>query len=130
MAEPEGYVRVFVDAGQPMAELLRQASARGLAMEHTDKLLDAFQMVSPRQAQPDFTRPTVQQTALIEPLTGREMEVLLCLAGGLSNAEIGQRLFISLPTVKSHTRNIYGKLGVHNRKEAVARARALGILPS
>jgi LuxR family maltose regulon positive regulatory protein len=113
-----------------MAELLRQASARGLAMEHTDKLLDAFQMVSPRQAQPDFTRPTVQQTALIEPLTGREMEVLLCLAGGLSNAEIGQRLFISLPTVKSHTRNIYGKLGVHNRKEAVARARALGILPS
>ena len=128
MAEPEGYVRVFVDAGQPMAELLREASARGLAMDYADKLLDAFQMVSPRQAQPDFTRPTVQQTALVEPLTDREMEVLLCLAGGLSNAEIAQRLFISLPTVKSHTRNIYGKLGVHNRREAVAQARTLGIL--
>ena len=130
MAEPEGYVRVFVDAGQPIADLLRQASARGLAMDYANKLLDAFQVVSPRQAQPDLTRPTVQQTALIEPLTDREMEVLLCLAERLSNAEIAQRLFISLPTVKSHTRNIYGKLGVHNRKEAVARAKALGILPS
>jgi LuxR family maltose regulon positive regulatory protein len=130
MAEPEGYVRVFVDAGQPMAQLLREASARGLAMDYANKLLDAFQSLSPRQAQPDLTHPTVQQTALVEPLTDREMEVLLCLVEGLSNAEIAQRLFISLPTVKSHTRNIYGKLGVHNRKEAVARARTLGILPS
>jgi len=129
MAEPEGYVRVFVDAGQPMAALLQDALARGLAADYAKKLLGAFQPSGPRQAHPDFTHPTIQQTALIEPLTDREIEVLLCLAEGLSNAEIAQRLFISLPTVKSHTRNIYGKLGVHNRKEAVARARALGIIP-
>jgi LuxR family maltose regulon positive regulatory protein len=63
-------------------------------------------------------------------LTGRELEVLYLLADGLSNAEIGQRLVISLPTVKSHTRNIYGKLGVHSRRAAVVRARRLDILPS
>jgi len=129
MAEPEGYVRVFVDAGQPMAELLQDALARGLAVDYAKKLLDAFQPPGPRQPHPDFTRPPAQQAALIEPLTDREIEVLQCLAEGLSNAEIAQRLFISLPTVKSHTRNIYGKLDVHDRKAAVAQARALGILP-
>ena len=130
MAAPEGYVRVFVDAGRPMAELLQGTLARGLAVEYVTKLLDAFQPSSSRQAQPGSTRPTGGQASLIEPLSNREMEVLLCLEEGLSNAEIAQKLFISLPTVKSHTRNIYGKLGVHNRKEAVARARTLGILPS
>jgi LuxR family maltose regulon positive regulatory protein len=130
MAEPEGYVRVFLDAGQPMAALLQNALARGLAVDYAKKLLDAFQPSGPPQARPDVTRPTVQQTALIEPLTDREIEVLLCLAEGLSNAEVARRLFISLPTVKSHTRNIYGKLGVHDRKAAVAQALTLGILPS
>ena len=123
-------VIVDVDGKEPMAELLREASARGIAMDYANKLLDAFQMKSSRQAPPDLTHPIVHQAALIEPLTDREVEVLLCLAERLSNAEIAQRLFISLPTVKSHTRNIYGKLGVHNRREAVARARTLGILPS
>jgi LuxR family maltose regulon positive regulatory protein len=69
-------------------------------------------------------------SSLVEPLSDREIEVLELLAEGLSNPEIAQRLFVSLPTVKSHTRNIYGKLGVHKRKDAVARARMLGILPS
>jgi LuxR family maltose regulon positive regulatory protein len=67
--------------------------------------------------------------ALVEPLTGREQEVLQLLAAGLSNAQIAQRLFISLPTVKSHTGNLYGKLGVHSRQEAVDQARVLGLLP-
>jgi LuxR family maltose regulon positive regulatory protein len=62
-------------------------------------------------------------------LTDRELEVLHLLAERLSNPEIARRLFVSLPTVKTHTRNIYGKLGVHSRKQAVAQARALGILP-
>jgi LuxR family maltose regulon positive regulatory protein len=128
-AEPEGYVRVFVDAGQPMADLLRRALARGLKVAYVNRLLDALQPPVPRQARSGYARPTVQGTTLIEPLTDREMQVLGCLSEGLSNAEIAQRLFISLPTVKSHTRNIYGKLGVHNRKEAVFRARELGILP-
>jgi LuxR family maltose regulon positive regulatory protein len=67
---------------------------------------------------------------MIEPLSARELEVLELISGGLTNREIASRLFISLNTVKAHTRNIYGKLGVHNRTQAVARARALGILPS
>ncbi|MBN1178432.1 MAG: tetratricopeptide repeat protein [Anaerolineae bacterium] len=127
MAEPEGFVRIFVDSGRPMAELLRQARARGMEAGYADKLLEAFQHPSPHQAPRGFAHPSAP---LIEPLTAREMEVLQCLGEGLSNAEIGQRLFISLPTVKSHTRNIYGKLDVTHRAEAVARARKLGILPT
>ena len=125
LAEPEGYVRTFLDLGDPMAVLLRQAASRGVAPAYVGKLLAALgdegtgghAAASPR-AQP-----------LVEPLSERELEVLQLLAEGLTNPEIGRRLFISLPTVKSHTRNIYGKLGVHSRKEAVARARTLGILP-
>jgi LuxR family maltose regulon positive regulatory protein len=67
---------------------------------------------------------------LIEPLSEREIEVLQLIAEGLTNREIASRLFLSLNTVKAHTRNIYGKLGIHNRAQAVARARALGILLS
>jgi LuxR family maltose regulon positive regulatory protein len=65
-----------------------------------------------------------------EPLTEREIELLSLIAEGLSNQEIGQRLFISLPTVKWHTSNIYGKLGVRSRTQAVIQARSLGILPN
>ena len=72
----------------------------------------------------------IAEQPLVEPLSERELEVLELLSEGCSNREIGQRLYISLPTVKSHTRNIYSKLGVHSRREAVARARALGMLPS
>ena len=74
--------------------------------------------------------PTADARApLVEPLSARETEVLVLLAQGLTNPEIARALFISLPTVKSHTRNIYGKLGVHSRKQAVARARVFGLLP-
>jgi LuxR family maltose regulon positive regulatory protein len=66
----------------------------------------------------------------VEPLTERELEVLSLIAEGLSNQEVSQRLFISLATVKWHTSNIYGKLGVKNRTQAIAQARALGILPT
>ena len=64
------------------------------------------------------------------PLSEREMEVLALVAQGLTNPEIADRLYLSLNTVKAHTRNIYGKLGVHNRTQAVARARAMGLLAS
>jgi len=67
---------------------------------------------------------------LIEPLSERELEVLQLIAEGLTNREIASRLFVSLNTVKAHTRNIYGKLGVHNRTQAVAKAQNLGVLPS
>jgi LuxR family maltose regulon positive regulatory protein len=66
---------------------------------------------------------------LIEPLSERELEILQLIAEGLTNPEIAAQLYLSLNTVKAHTRNIYGKLGVHNRTQAVSRARALGLLP-
>ena len=68
-------------------------------------------------------------TSLIEPLSDRELEILILLAEGLTNREIASRLFVALNTVKAHTGNIYGKLGVHNRTQAVARARTLRLLP-
>ena len=71
-----------------------------------------------------------RSSSLVEPLSERELEVLQLVAQGLANREIASRLFLSLNTVKAHTRNIYGKLGVRSRTQAVARARALGILPS
>jgi len=122
LAEPEGYVRLFLDAGEPMQAWLKRAAARGIAPQYVGRLLAAFD--PSRQAASKTPQP------LIEPLTDRELEVLHLLAEDLSNREIGERLFISLPTVKSHTRNIYGKLGVNDRGEAVTRAQALGILPA
>ena len=125
LAEPERHVRTFVDMGEPMAVLLRQAATRGIAPAYASHLLAAFGDERAR----GLTPAPPQTQPLVEPLSDRELEVLHLLAKGLSNPEIGQRLFISLPTVKSHTRNIYGKLGVHSRKQAVVQARALGILP-
>lgn len=121
LAEPEGYLRLFVDMGQPMAVLLKGAGSRGIAPQYVSQILAALGPHEP-------ARLEIEQQPLMEPLTERELEVLVLLAERLSNREIGQRLFISLPTVKSHTQSIYGKLGVHSREQAVARARALAIL--
>jgi len=78
----------------------------------------------------DLSKMQASGSGLIEPLSERELEVLVLIAEGLTNQEIATRRYISLNTVKVHTRNIYGKLGVNNRTQAGARARALGILPS
>lgn len=123
LAEPEGYVRLFLDEGESMLGLLRKAANLGTTSNYASKLIGC----SNRNKK---DRVVVDMSALIEPLSGREIEVLDLLADGLTNPEIAKELFISLPTVKSHTRNIYGKLGVHKRREAVAQARKLGILPS
>jgi len=120
LGEKAGFVRTFVDIGRPMTSLLHEAASRGLSPEYVGRLLAAFDAPG---ISADRTQP------LIEPLSERELEVLGCLAEGLSNREIAHKLHISLPTVKSHTRNIYGKLDVHNRKQAVSRAETLGILP-
>jgi LuxR family maltose regulon positive regulatory protein len=127
-AEPDGFIRTFVDEGPPMGRLLHQAARREMAPAYAQRLLAAF----PAASQEPGRSPVAQgpESDLIEPLSEREMEVLQLVSQGLTNREIAARLFLSLNTVKAHTRNIYGKLSVHNRTQAVARARALGALPS
>ncbi|MEA3376008.1 MAG: LuxR C-terminal-related transcriptional regulator [Chloroflexota bacterium] len=127
LAEPGGFIRVFVDEGPPMAQLLYEALTRGIAPQYTRRLLATFPAAEPEQAGPPKTH--VPQSELIEPLSGRELEVLQLIAAGLTNREIAARLFISLNTVKAHTRNIYGKLNVHSRTQAAARSQQLGLLP-
>jgi LuxR family maltose regulon positive regulatory protein len=122
LAEPEGYVRTFLDAGPGMTTLLRRASSRGIAPGYVARLLAA-------SGQPPFPQPSVDQP-LVEPLTPRELEVLGLIAAGLRNQEIADQLVISLATVKRHISNIYGKLGVSHRTQAVARGQELQLLQS
>jgi len=117
LTEPEGYVRVFVDEGAPMAELLRQAASRGVAPGYVSKLLAAFPVSSVRGPSP-----------LVEPLTKRELEVLRLVAQGASNRAIAESLVVTTGTIKTHVSRIMGKLGARNRTEAVARARELDML--
>jgi LuxR family maltose regulon positive regulatory protein len=131
LAEPEGYVRIFLDEGLPMARLLYQAAQRGLIPEYTGRLLAAFDALPMERVDMTVGFPTtkVRDTlSIVEPLTPREIEVLQLIAEGLSNREIAQRLSISLSTVKRHNANIYGKLAVNNRTRAVAQARDWGLL--
>lgn len=120
LAEPEGYVRLFVDLGLPMARLLQEARARSVMPDYVSRLLSAF---APESAPANGGRP-----ALAEPLTTREQEVLELLAAGLTNREIAGKLVISAETVKKHTGSIYGKLGASSRMQAVAAARTLKLL--
>jgi len=126
LAEPEGYVRIFVDEGPPMARLLYEALSRGIATDYVRRLLAAFPAAEPEKA--DLAETQAPRSELVESLSERELEVLQLIAEGLTNPEIASRLFLSPHTVKTHARNIYGKLGVHNRTQAVTRARALGAL--
>jgi LuxR family maltose regulon positive regulatory protein len=128
LAEPGGFIRIFVDEGPPMARLLYDALSRGIAPDYVRRLLAVFPVDEPEQTGPSKTQSPEYE--LIEPLSERELEVLQLIAEGLTNPEIATRLYLSLNTVKVHTRNIYGKLGVNNRTQAGARASALGILPS
>jgi LuxR family maltose regulon positive regulatory protein len=131
LARPEGYERIFVDEGKPLAGLLYEAGARGVMPEYVGQLLAAIE-VGTKEQEPtvDLSRSSsgTRPLALIEPLSERELDVLQLVADGLSNQEVAQRLYLSLHTVKWHTGNIYGKLGVKNRTQAVAKARALGVL--
>jgi LuxR family maltose regulon positive regulatory protein len=128
LAEPEGYVRIFVDEGEPMARLLSEASDRGIIPDHTGRLLTALDMPIPAIRHTPASSAPNSAGSLIEPLSPRELEVLRLIAQGLSNHEIGEALFLALSTVKGHNREIFGKLGVQRRTEAVARAREIGLL--
>ena len=126
MAEHEGYIRIFVNEGPPMARLLYEALARGISMEYVQKLLAAFPEDDPEK---DFkSKPADPDSEWIEPLSERELEILQLIADGLSRQAIANHLFISLNTVKTHTRNIYSKLGVHKELQAVGKAKSLGLL--
>lgn len=143
LAEPEGYVRLFVDEGPPLAALLskllkakrrrRLALATGVATPYIHRLLSLFppsksdrptDMLLPAAA-PRLT-PAAPQS-LIDPLSERELEVLRLIAAGQSNSEIAQELTVTVGTVKAHTASIYRKLDVRNRMQAVARAKALNL---
>ena len=124
LAEPEGYVRMFVDEGQAMRGLLRHATAGGIASSYTRRLLSAFD----EPAQPVSSPAQAAAADLAEPLTMREVEILRLIAAGMRNQEIADHLFISLSTVKRHIANAYGKLGVGHRTEAVALANELNLL--
>jgi LuxR family transcriptional regulator, maltose regulon positive regulatory protein len=119
-AEPECYVRLFADLGFPMARLLQEARSRAVASEYVAKLLPAFVG--------DYSLAAQATTALPEPLSQREREVVRLIAAGLTNREIAETLVVSPETVKKHTSAIYSKLSVSNRTEAAARARELGLL--
>ena len=128
LAEPGGFIRIFVDEGAPMAQLLSEAAAHGMMPDYVGKLLAAFEAERADRAKTNraIHRPPAQP--LIEPLSQRELEVLQLIAQGLSNREISERLFLALDTVKGHNRSIFDKLQVQRRTEAVARARELGLL--
>jgi len=118
LAEPEGYVRLFVDEGQAMSQLLRRAASRGIAPGFVRKLLAAF--VAPAHEMPT--------QALVDPLSERELEVLRLLATSLSPTDIARELTVAVSTVRSHTKSIYDKLDVHRRLAAVERAKELHLV--
>jgi LuxR family maltose regulon positive regulatory protein len=133
LAAPGGYVRVFVDQGKPMGVLLRQSMSCDVDQDYVARLLAAFEATDQQSGGvdgPAFERRAtpVHSFALVEPLSKREVDVLRMLKTELTGPEIAHELVISLNTVRTHTKNIYGKLGVNSRRQAVARAESLGLL--
>jgi LuxR family maltose regulon positive regulatory protein len=129
MAESGRFIRLFVDEGTRMARLLSEAAGhpimRGIMPDYTGKLLAVLEAEEQQSEDKSYLS---KAQPLIEPLSQRELEVLQLIAQGLSNREIGERLFLALVTVKGHNQKIFGKLQVQRRTEAVARARELGLL--
>jgi len=128
MAQSEGFLRIFLDKGEELIPLLHMASSRNIASDYARKLLTAF------GAEPVLEQSQKQKTVsgkndLIEALSERELSVLQLLSAGKTNQEISGEMFVSVNTIKSHLKNIFSKLGVNNRREAVAQARIRNLLP-
>jgi LuxR family maltose regulon positive regulatory protein len=121
LAAPENWVALFVREGAAMERLLRRAAAKSICPEFTRRLLSACEA----RRKPE---PLPAAETLIEPLSERELEILSLLNGPLSTPEIAGQLIVSANTVRTHIKNIYGKLGVHGRSAAVRRAKELGLL--
>jgi LuxR family maltose regulon positive regulatory protein len=119
LAEPEGYMRLFLDEGAPMAALLRRMVSQKVHTDYALHLLDAMG---------DTALATAPAQPLPEALSERELEVLRRVAAGYSNNEIAQELVVALSTVKRHISNIYGKLNVGSRTQAIAKAKEIGLL--
>ena len=138
LAEPGGFIRLFVDLGPQMFGLLKQLVQQNVALDYIGQILAAFRDDEHRTVSdatvdesPSLPHPVTRPPQpLVEPLTNRELDVLELLPQRLSNKEIAAKLFISPKTVKKHLENIYGKLNVSSRRQAVEKAVALGILPS
>ncbi len=136
LAKPGGWIRPFIELGPPMAELLKRLIAKNIAVDYTEKLLAAFrdeeQVAVPEVPEHPGESPPAPHSPdsqpLVEPPTNRELEILELLAQRRQNKEISEKLFISTETVKSHLKNIFGKLNVSNRRQAVQRAKNLNIL--
>jgi len=127
LAQPEGYVRTFVDKGEPIATLLQETASQGIAPDYVAKLLAEFEAEAQDRRRPEKAPvPSAPPPAqpLIEPLSERELHV----AAGLSNREIAEALYISVNTVKTHLQRIYGKLGVSSRTAAATKAQELNLL--
>jgi LuxR family maltose regulon positive regulatory protein len=127
LARPGWLVRTFVDLGSPLADLLRQLVNQGVAVEYLNQVLAIF---DPQPKIRYFAKNMQATSGIVEPLTERELEVLVLLGKRLTNQEIAEQLVISPKTVKRHASNIYQKLNVRNRSQAAAKARSLRILPS
>jgi LuxR family transcriptional regulator, maltose regulon positive regulatory protein len=132
LAEPEGFVRIFVERGTPMMKLLRIALSRGIETEYISRLLTAFNILVDSQSHKmptSFkTQPVHQDADMIEPLSERELQVLRLLDSPRTSEEIARELFVSVSTVRTHVRNIYGKLNVHGRIEAIQKAREISLI--
>ncbi len=133
MAMPGGTIRPFVEPGLPMADLLQKLAEKSVAVDYVTTLLAAFRDVEVEPvpdslASEPVTVPSTRPQPLVDPLTNRELDILELLAQRLQNKEIAEKLFISDGTVKSHLKNIYQKLNVSKRREAVEKAKEIGIL--
>ena len=125
LAKPGSFIRIFIDEGAPVAQLLPEAAAREMMPDYVARLMAAFEFEALKSEGAPYL-PSAQ--LLVEPLSLRELEILRLIALGLSNHEISERLFLAISTIKGHNRNIFAKLQVQRRTEAIARARELGLL--
>ncbi|MEM8804561.1 MAG: LuxR C-terminal-related transcriptional regulator [Cyanobacteria bacterium P01_G01_bin.38] len=128
LAEPEGYVRIFAEHGEPMAHLLREAVTRGITPTYTHRLLTTLETWGQKHQEPPPLPHSPTPPPLIEPLSQRELDVLRLLNTELSGPEIARELVVALSTVRTHTKRIYGKLNVTNRRAAVKRAAELNLI--
>ncbi len=128
LAEPEGYVRTFVDEGPPMVRLLRALADQGTLPAYTSTLLAAFGVEQAGLTDGTSHLRGFPTQPLIEPLSARELDVLRLFKTELSGPEIADKLMVALSTVRTHTKRIYGKLDVDNRRSAVKRAKELNLI--